>query len=424
MLRAGSLIIVLVISLVIGLMSASLILLAFYNRLQTKELLREKRLERNADSGINLMLWGVEIVKPGEEKLLDLFGEGVDSVSLKKSRWGLFEIGIVRSFYGTFSGVKAFLAGKGAGEKEKIALYLTDQNRPLSVAGKTEIIGDAYLPAASIRKAYVDGKAFEGEETVHGTILTSNAELPALNGNIIRYLETNFSIPVDTVLPGTEIIFGLSSDSINRSFLQDRLIIRATSPVILDNTVLKGNIVVISDQNVTLGAGTRLEDVILFAPSVLIKEGFEGSLQVLARDSIRVEKNCRLNYPSVLGIIKKQDSLSVEETQPELILEEGSSLTGIVFTRALEGDDVQETRVTIQKGATVNGQVYVDGFLDLQGKVTGSVFCNRFILQTASTLYENHLLDAVIDYRSLPVYFTGSKLINTGKKGRVIKWIR
>jgi len=102
----------------------------------------------------------------------------------------------------------------------------------------------------------------------------------------------------------------------------------------------------------------------------------------------------------------------------------GAVVKGMIFTTQSElVSDLAKTRVSIEKGARVEGQIYVDGFADIQGELWGTVWCQKFLLKTASSVYENHLLDAVIDRTKLSEHYVGSAIITSGKKKKTIKWL-
>ena len=54
--------------------------------------------------------------------------------------------------------------------------------------------------------------------------------------------------------------------------------------------------------------------------------------------------------------------------------------------------------VTISKGAIVNGTVYSDGYTQLKScEIQGEVYTKKLFLKTRSSIYENTLLNVVID---------------------------
>ena len=167
-----------------------------------------------------------------------------------------------------------------------------------------------------------------------------------------------------------------------------------------------------------MGNNNQLEDIILVAPYIHFESNFKGSLQAIARDSILVENGVYLKFPSALGLVKKRGNN--EKIQPFIKLLNKSKVEGAIFTHQIQKTQ-QETKISITKNAKVTGQVYADGWAEIKGNITGSLTCNKLILKTPSSVYENHLLNATINKKALPSNFVGSGLLNARKNKKMIK---
>jgi len=75
-------------------------------------------------------------------RTLDLFDKGEDTVVLERKRWGLFDIGLSTAKRGSHCSQVLALWGGQPDAIAQLALYLVDENRPLSVAGSNVIKGD------------------------------------------------------------------------------------------------------------------------------------------------------------------------------------------------------------------------------------------------------------------------------------------
>src|SRR5690606_41393189 len=73
----------------------------------------------------------------------------------------------------------------------------------------------------------------------------------------------------------------------------------------LNHVFLKGNIILISNNPVVIDSSSNIEDVLLFAPYIIIKNGFRGSIQAFAQNYIRLKNDVDLEYASVLGLMPK-----------------------------------------------------------------------------------------------------------------------
>jgi len=415
MLRAGALFIAVAISFVIAVLVSLLITLAFHYKIQNKENLLQKKLERNCKSAFAILM--VDNEQSEGTTVLDLYGEESDSVEIKKMNWGIYEVASVKAFSGRYATTKT--KQYGYKPEDNLAVYLADLSRPLNLCGKTKITGTCYLPEAGVKRGYIEGKSFEGSTLINGQIQNSKNTLPVLDKKILQSLSEMIAakFPTGQLFKEVEIS---SIDTLIQSFLDTTILIRIAKGGSLSGKYLSGNIIVYGADKLTIDKTSKLEDVLVFANSISFSKEFIGNLQAYATDSILVEEDCILNYPSVLGLFKKDHKTQ----QPFIKLMKGAVVKGMVFTTQSElVSDLAKTRVSIEKGARVEGQIYVDGFADIQGELWGTVWCQKFLLKTASSVYENHLLDAVIDRAKLSEHYVGSAIITSGKKKKTIKWL-
>ena len=121
---------------------------------------------------------------------------------------------------------------------------------------------------------------------------------------------------------------------------------------------------------------------------------FEGSVQVFARDSIIVGESCYLKFPSTL-VLK---SPSKPSYSPKITLAAGTRLAGNVILQQPSFNLRNNGIVTINKGSVVNGTVYSEGYTQLKScEIQGEVYTKKLFLKTRSSIYENTLLNVVID---------------------------
>jgi hypothetical protein len=101
-----------------------------------------------------------------------------------------------------------------------------------------------------------------------------------------------------------------------------------------------------------------------------------------------------------------------------------SNLTGMVVTQASQrSDDFLKTFVDIGKESTITGCLYITGYLSLQGSVHGSVMTHFFLFRSSSTLYENYLVDGVIDRSLLSGYFASVPVFASSGRLVVVEWL-
>jgi len=419
--KAGALLSVLGIAIIVALLLGLMLSLLLYNRNDTTKLLRRKQLERDLASVTTILLDQPYAINDSSATL-DLFDDNVDSVSFSHFPWGIFELGQVCSFTNGDTLAKALLMGMAVPKKEQYALYLADEDRPLSLSGATIIRGDAYLPPAGVRKAYIEDKSYEGDSTVYGKIRASTKRLPALQDEILTYLR---AFNYDSLITQKEkfLDFAKLPDSLSQSFFQKPLLISSADSIALHHITLKGALVLVSKKAIMVSETAEVGDILLFAPTIHIAKGFNGHLQAFAQDSLIVDDNCKLQYPSVLGLLKLATATGVAESQSEIKIGKKATLQGFIFSTAENPNPDFLNKITIGQDALVEGQVYADGLLELKGNIFGTVLCKRFVLQTESSWYDNFLLDATIDRTKLSTYYLGSPLMLKSGKKEILKWL-
>jgi hypothetical protein len=411
MIKASSLYVAIIIALVIAVLSGSLIATAYYYRWSLQKNQRQQRLMLNLESGCNLLL--SKYFETQEELMsLDLFDTRQDSIFIRKKDWGIFDLAEVYAFEQLDTLKKSFLIAKDI-QDDRAVLYLSDEDRPLSISGTSRISGDAYLPKSGIRQAYVDGKGYTGKQLVYGKIKESGRDLPAFNEVKLTWLKEQLKDTVDYEL--------ISGDSLINSFFKSTIKLRLKKNLMLDY-YLKGNIIIYADSVLKISVNAFLEDVLVFAPAIIIEKGFKGSGQFFATDSIKLEEDVHLDYPSCLGVIKNETA----SHQPKISLANNIHFRGVIFTEEKERSTLQ-TMVSMAKNNFVEGEIFVKGMLKLEKPQTikGKVSCNRFIIQTPSTLYENYLIDISLDRNTLNSYYLSTNLWvqNKDLPNKVLKWL-
>ncbi len=419
MIKAGALVFALAISLLVAMISGSLILLSWSSTMYLEMSLKTKRLIRNTESGLTLLLSEQQLVPADSSMVLDLFGDGTDSVLLLRHSWGAFEIISSKAFsHGDTLG-KTAVCGYGLDADTTTALITADLDQPLSLCGKTILKGDVKISKVGFKRAYVEGKNFEGSQFVQGNTLSSSRYIPPLNPELTKSLLQGFSTEI---FNKDSLVFTDISeipDSLANSFQHKTICYQSTGTLLLGHQQLSGNIRIIAGREIIVEKECVLKDILLYAPRIRIKEGFKGNLQAFATDTLIMEKNVTLDYPSVVAVIRIPRSPDMIS----LIIGEGSSVSGAVIAYEEKYHAMKQVNIRIEKKVSVFGIVYSSGDLDLKAEVSGLVCCNKFVLRTNSGVYDHHLLDAVIDRSKLPSYFLCPDLFEDTPEKKIMKWL-
>lgn len=412
--RAGSLIYALCITLILSILSGSLILLAFNTRtLIERNFIAEKQLT-NVSSALNYYLTNASDWDNSGSIELDLFKKGADSVEITKKRWGLFDVVNCRAHQGATKAEGAFMVGLKR-PADLTALYLSDQNKPLAVCGRTLIKGKTFLPLQGIKRAYIEGQNFMGSQLVKGLTKVSGPTVPELEkeNELSAFIRRQFN-DTDSILSIEEL---KTNKVLVNSFNHRTIILLSTADVDLDNYTLKGNVIIKCAGTVTIKPSSVLQDILIFGKAIEFKKGFAGNLQAFAEDSITVGEEVKLNYPSSVCILATKKA----EANSRLTLLRNSLVKGNVVN--FNAADIQSKYINIKmdEGVKVTGLVYTPGYMDFKGDVTGSLYCGGFILRTPSAVYENHLLNAVVNAAELPDYYVGRFIGTTSERKAIIK---
>src|SRR5581483_6506629 len=213
-------------------------------------------------------------------------------------------------------------------------------------------------------------------------------------------------------------------DSIRQSFLEPVKVFDFKKEAqTLQHVKLSGNIILHSDTTITIDSTAVLSNVLVYAPVILIKDGFHGQCQLFAADSISAGKNCRFDYPSCLGIVRIVSP--PVPRQAKITLNANTTFSGIIFTYEKKPSDIKPL-ITISKGDTVKGQLYSQEILELKDHavIYGSAVTESLLYKTAFTIYVNYLINVTVDSRSLsPYYLSSSVLPGTSKKKKVLQWL-
>lgn len=410
MLKASALYIVIIVAVVIAVFSGALLTTAYFYRLELQKNIRYSKLVDNLSSGTALMLSRDNSFRE-KEQAMDLYGESTDSVLLKEEGWGLFELATIQSFTLGDTIKKAFLIGESSSDPS--AIYLSDEDRPISVGGDTRIIGDAELPKSGISQAYVEGKPYKGAHLVEGKIRDSQRTLPEIKKSKIADIESYFKASdldlSSTLLPLNNSFF----NPVRKFYFRDAQTV--------SNVQLTGKVIIQSDTMITIKKDAILKDIIVAAPVIVVEEGFKGSCQLFASDSVVTGKDCIFTYPSVMGVIRSEKS----SVQPKVSLGKGSKFTGILFAYEETRNELR-TSINLGKDCLVKGEIFAVGYVNMNSpvKVEGKVSCSRFVMQTPVTLYVNYLIDIIINRKVRnPAYLTSSLFNNQSADKQVLKWL-
>lgn len=448
-LKAGALQLTLFIAVVIALLLASfLILVNTYKQFNIKTGFVIETID-NSEKGIQYALQNT--LKYKDSTVVRLNGEDYKSLKLKRNYWGIFERITSESVIKNYKFQKAALIGASQPVKDRMALYLEDNNKPLVVVGHTKLQGVVYLPQRGVKSGSISGHSYYGEHLIYGPTKMSN-KLPKFSTELSEQL---FELPQAYRIMDKNQFLDIRDGSVfNNSFYEPTQIIFSNGQIELSEISLTGNILVQSQTKIVVKSTAKLRDVILLAPAVEIQDNVVGTFQILANKSLVVGNNCTLNYPSALILHNNEMTFSSPASTPspnqkdtftqehtptttttttstttfkdrstsmQISIGSHTSINGVVAYSAFHEEKNFQPQIIIETDAKVVGEIYCNANLELKGTVFGTVYASNFVANQSGSIYQNHIYNGTIVVDELPSKYVGLELTNH-KKG-VLKWL-
>ena len=373
---------------------------------------RSDQVLRNIDASNK----GIEYLAKADLQLadsLEILIEGVP-VLVKYGFWGGFQLAHSRGGAGSTSFEKVALLGAGIG-KDKPGLFLEDNQLPLVVAGNTRIEGDAFTPQDIIKPGSIAGHYYAGDHLVYGRRYKSPSELPLLSSEWRFYVQNVLKF----IPEAGEIVIGLEDRT--NSFFNERQVIYQEDKISINESV-SGNILIISRREIEVTPFAKLDQVLLVAPKVLFRSGFQGNVHVIAEEAV-LQENVKLNYPSSVVVSAKVGVESKPEasSRPKIEIGERSVLEGnIVFLNASE-ETSPKLDLLLAENSLVEGNIYCEGYIDLRGTVLGSLYTKYCVANQGGSLYINHIYNGRILTSDIKQEMSG--LVLDGQEKKVAAWL-
>ncbi len=409
-LKAHALLFAIAISLIIGTLTLSFMLLAQYYRQMSTEDDSWLQMEWNIISAKAWLSSADESQLPyHQSKEVDLFGDKNQLVHISLKPWGMFDIAHIQAFNSRDTICDRYLVGAIPDSSVASSLYIADNGRPILFAGNTLITGKSFLPESGVKRANIDGQYFTEKELTKGSIGKSTKDLPAIN---TKRLDAIKGLLKPNHNEASYIFRNAFPDTMfTHSFAQKTIVYHFRNEITIRRKTLKGNIIIISDTLISVNSDTELDGVILLAKNIKIAGSFKGRIQAFATDTLEVGTTANLKYPSVLGMLqseKKSDAKSF------LRIDKYTTVSGMVFQQATTSE-VGQSRLLLESETVIHGLVYGANMVQTSGKIFGNLTCQKVVLNTGYSIYENHLLNTTIDRTKLSKYYILPRLYEKSK---------
>lgn len=343
--------------------------------------------------------------------------EDYKTLKIAEDYWGFFERIFSVSSIKNLKFEKMVLVGGAQSKLDRTVLFLEDNHQPLVLVGDTRIEGLAYLPQYGIRPGQIEGHSYYGNRLLHGNAVKSEI-FPEVMAELKAHLHSGFS-NVDA----SYLDIG-SLKSFENSFFNPLQLVYSHDRIYLDGMTLTGHIIVQSETGIVVEASSQLNDVVLVAPRIEIKDNVVGTFQAIATTSIEVGQNCKLNYPSALVVYNEclsaeNDWQNLEENT--ITVNEGSIINGVLFWNVPSMTESYQPQVLINENVIINGEVYCNNNVELKGTVNGAIYTSGFVARHSGSVYYNHIYNGVINVNALPREYVGLVFESSNKS--VAKWL-
>ncbi|QYJ68272.1 polymer-forming cytoskeletal protein [Flavobacterium litorale] len=407
------------IAVVIALLLAAAVILFYTHRFfleQSKSSIQNIQL---SNSGITLLL-EQQSTDTDTLQLSIPDNEINQSIYTHLSHWGIYEKAWVKSKHRKKEFTKCALLGTSIPSNNRLSLYLKNMFRPLVVVGNTKIEGKVMLPQKGVKTGSIKGHSYYGNKLIYGTVEESDSELPKFKYNYKNIL----SYYINDYVPKQENTIALPpGTTITNSFNKPTKGIASQQNIVLDNITITGNVIIRSANKIIVRNTTTLNDVILAAPTIEVEDGFVGNFQGIATTTIKIGKQCKLNYPSALIVLEEPITPNQEydKLRNRIHINGGATVKGSICFIGRSKESDYNVNTYIGSGATVKGELYCDGNLELKGRVIGTVYTNQFIATEDATIFVNHLYNGTISSEALPEVFGGLLFENENKT--TVQWL-
>ncbi|MEQ8580618.1 MAG: hypothetical protein RIC30_21725 [Marinoscillum sp.] len=394
---------VLAISLLVSVVLSMLTLYVYYARMEHSHYLTRIRLQKNLASGIQMTLGEYDHFAYDQAYHYDLYGEEQDSINILRRAWGLLDLYRVTAYKGDLEVSRIYTLAHRPAPQGRSAVFLVDDGRPLSLVGDTRLIGDCFLPVSGVQSAYINRVGYTNDSLIYGQELKSEKKLPEV---ALKEAFTKIE-----KLAGGEA--EPDEDTLTNSFGADLVQVKAGNVGV--NKVYSGHVLITSNTRLVFDTLARTTDIVAYAPVIEFLNGFHGSGQFFATDTIIIHNNVKLTYPTVLATYNRDDLATIQTRgKCEIagwILMDGSK------------DGFRRRVIYLEDGTQFHGMIYCNGMLETYGTVEGHVTVKRFLVNSQTGVYENYLFNATIDGTKLDTAFLALPQWFYKKEGKVLKYL-
>lgn len=405
-LKGGALYIAIIISILISVVLTLFIVLAYHNIQSIQVQSSVSQLELSLESGFELSK-SAYFAKESQNRWQKLPYNN-DSIAIKKLQWGCFQLISVNAKNTHHYLNKTGLFGGAAATDT--ALMVSEQNKPIGLAGKIKFLGTCYLPKAGIKTAYIEGTSFSDLNSLRPFIKSAPNTIPDIDETFLK----DIVLTQSELNQQTDSLIDFIPNTLNNSFKQKTVVVQQGS-ISLNNQTLSNNIKLIAANTITIDNACQLNNVLLIARKIIFKKGFKGTVHAMAKDSIVTEDECEFIYPSSFCTYNSNAISSGNNIIKGIFFGETCKFQGSILAATNKGSAYKSV-IKLNKKFQLIGSAYSSNYGDVQGSIYGTVICSSVLLQTPSAVYENHLLNCLLDPKKYGTHLVVANWFTTKQK--------
>jgi hypothetical protein len=411
MLKSKALFYAIFVTVILNIILGSVIMLVYYSNYYINRYEKIYSLQTGLHSALELYLNG-NYQEKRKDYIAEMAGIPDDFLEISTGAFGIYDITTIEAGFSGKTYSKTAITGQSTTYDKQMALWVSDMENFLTISGNSRIYGRCYLPEKGIKTGTIGGQSFSGDIS-QMNIKISSRKLPAVNTGFAESIRK-------TIVSSNNQKDNLSFryDSIFNSFTNEALIINGGRTTVPENCSFRGHVVIHATKKISLSAGNELEDVIIFAPVIEIKSGFRGNLQIFATDSVIMQPDANLDYPSSIILLSEQ---GVSGNCIEL--KSRSSITGTVAYLNPIITDTREKNLIIHENAVITGSAYIQGNTANYGEIYGCLMTRRCIVKTDRGIYPDYIYNGIFDATLLPAKYVNCNLFREYLQKKIVKWV-
>jgi hypothetical protein len=384
--KGGALYIAILTSIIIGIILTFFILIARYNQRQVTVFAQSSQLIYNLKSAFQIAQSAYFV--PGQNFTWMKNQENDDSIRIKKMHWGAYLIvgAETKNRHQYLSQAGLY----GTSMSADTGLMVSDNSRPVGLSGNIIFKANCYLPRAGIKPVYIEGQSYISSADNSSYIKQSPASVPKIHPDILKGLKQE----MDAVNVALDSVVGTLPNNYTQAFTL-KTIVWEISSTHLSHLHLRNNIKLVCE-NIEIDSTAHFENILIVCKKARFKKGFKGQVHIIASDSISMEEQCEFNYPSSFVLFAREDNVSGFS---HIQFNKDCTFFGGILAIAENAGHAASQKVFIQlhRGCEINGFIYSDNYIHMEGMINATVIADKLMLKTSSAVYENHMLGCEVN---------------------------